>query len=152
MQPRRFQSEGRARTTSHGGPPPPDEDSPYAARLIRGLRGEVVSVVFFLLLLLAATVGPRNELSDAWALFMPEVGEGFEWELALCCVLLCFFFALPFMHFGDRYMASSVRMKAYAYAVIGVLVVLFVMFDTSVGLIDLIVMGNYTQARLARRT
>ena len=65
--------------------PEPDDSRPLISLV--GLRGELSFVVCFLLIILAAAIGPRNEISDALALFKPDVGEGFEWELALLVLL-----------------------------------------------------------------
>ena len=124
-----------------------DADLPSVSTLVttKLIRNEVVFVVLFVLICLVVTVGPRNEVADAWLLFMPGPDEGFEWELALCVTLLCFFFALPFLNTESRSRASSTRTKAYFYGLLGLLVVLFALFDTSVDLRDLLDDGNYTQ-------
>jgi hypothetical protein len=102
-------------------------------------------IVIFVLVLLAATFGPRNEVADAFRLFRPNPSEGFEWELALCFLNLCLFLALPFLNLESRARADSTRLKMQYYSFVGVLIMLFALLDTSVGFLDLLDDGNYTQ-------
>ena len=110
---------------------------------------EFTFAAVFLMTVGAAALGQRNEVMDAWLLFKPNVGEGFEWELALCMTLLVTFFAQPFMPLEHRY--SHRRYRFFFYAAVGLMLSLFVLFDTSIGLLDLLDDGNYTQYDVEER-
>ena len=111
--------------------------------------GEISFVTLFVLIASAALIGSRNEAADAFLLFTPRSGEGFEWELVLCVTLLCTFFALPLVPLETRH--KEHKSRVFLYAVVLVLLSLFIIFDTSVGLVDLLDDGNFTQYDIEER-
>ena len=139
MEPRRQRSQPHRET----------DPLPIAGKHAQRFGGEIAFMALFVLVGSAALLGSRNEAADALRLFTPRANEGFEWELVLCVTLLIIFFSIPLMPLTARHQEQKSRV--FLYAVVLILISLFLMFDTSVGLVDLLDDGNYTQYDIEER-
>ena len=105
-------------------------------------------VGFIALFALVIFIGSRHE--TVLLLFKSKPGEAIEWELVLCVTLLIVFIGLPLLPLETH--IREQKLPAYLlYAMVLVLIFSFIIFDTSVGLVDLLDDGNFTKYDIEER-
>lgn len=105
-------------------------------------------VGFIALFALVIFIGSRYE--TVFLLFKSKPGEAIEWELVLCVTLLIVFIGLPLLPLETH--IREQKLPAYLlYAMVLVLIFSFIIFDTSVGLVDLLDDGNFTKYDIEER-
>ena len=105
-------------------------------------------VGFIALFALVIFIGSRHE--TVLLLFKSKPGEAIEWELVLCVTLLIVFIGLPLLPLETH--IREQKLPAFLlYAMVLVFIFSFIIFDTSVGLVDLLDDGNFTKYDIEER-